>query len=147
VRTAVQKEDSDGHPDRQASNRGTSGTVRALGSPCLRREGKRLHARRGESGGAGARAAAAAGAFDGLIEELSDHIAERLEDRLAACLEAREARPALLDRRGLAEALACGVDTIDRLRSEGMPELRVGDAPRFDLDGQVLPWLRERGTE
>jgi hypothetical protein len=32
---------------------------------------------------------------------------------------------------------------VDRLRAEGMPELRVGDAPRFEL-AAVLAWLKER---
>jgi hypothetical protein len=49
----------------------------------------------------------------------------------------------LLDRRGLAQALDVGVDTVDRMRGEGMPELRVGDAPRFELE-RVLEWLRGR---
>jgi hypothetical protein len=36
---------------------------------------------------------------------------------------------------------------LDRLRTEpAFPELRIGDAPRFELD-RVLEWLRARGTE
>jgi hypothetical protein len=49
----------------------------------------------------------------------------------------------VLDRRGLADALGCGVDTVDRLRAEGLPELRVGDSPRFEIEA-ALEWLRRR---
>lgn len=49
----------------------------------------------------------------------------------------------MLDRRGLAHALAVGVDTVDRLRRDGCPELTVGDSPRFELE-QVIAWLRGR---
>lgn len=52
--------------------------------------------------------------------------------------------PALLDRRGLARALGCSPDQVDRLRREGCPELRLGDVPRFELPA-VLAWLRSRG--
>jgi len=51
-----------------------------------------------------------------------------------------------LDRRGLAEELGCGVDTVDRLRREGIPELLVGDAPRFELD-RVIEHLRAKGAK
>jgi hypothetical protein len=34
-------------------------------------------------------------------------------------------------------------DTVDRLRREGLPEIAVGDAPRFELDA-CLGWLRGR---
>lgn len=50
---------------------------------------------------------------------------------------------ALLDRQGLARELGIGVDTVDRLRREGCPSLRVGDVPRFEL-ATVLEWLRSR---
>jgi hypothetical protein len=49
-----------------------------------------------------------------------------------------------VDRAGLALALNVCVDTIDRIRKEpGFPELRVGDAPRFEID-RVLKFLRGR---
>lgn len=54
--------------------------------------------------------------------------------------------PALLDRRGLARALGCSPDQVDRLRREGCPELRLGDVPRFELPA-VLAWLRSRGEQ
>lgn len=66
-------------------------------------------------------------------------VAHALEERATA------PRAGLLDRRSLAEALGCGVDTIDRLRAEGCPSVRVGDVPRFELD-RVLEWLRGRSN-
>jgi hypothetical protein len=73
--------------------------------------------------------------------ELHELVAAAVREALAE----REPRaaPALLDRRGIAAALGIGVDTVDRLRREGCPELTVGDAPRFEL-AAVLAWLRER---
>jgi hypothetical protein len=47
------------------------------------------------------------------------------------------------DRRGLAEFLGCSVDTVDRLRREGLPRIRVGDVERFERK-PVLAWLRGR---
>lgn len=73
-------------------------------------------------------------------------------DRLAAAIAERlapaspvERPPVLLDRAGLARELCVSVGTLDRLRNEGMPELRVGDAPRFELS-EVLAWLRARSA-
>jgi hypothetical protein len=78
--------------------------------------------------------------------------AEQLRELIATALREAmiEQRPAevprgLLDRRGLAAALGVGVDTVDRLRREGCPELTVGDAPRFEL-AAVLEWIRSRGV-
>lgn len=53
------------------------------------------------------------------------------------------APPALLDREQLAGALQISLGTLAKLRREGLPELIVGDSPRFDL-GEVLAWLRDR---
>jgi hypothetical protein len=85
---------------------------------------------------------AAASPFDAIIDDAADRVAALVADRLAPLLE-RASAPALLDRRGLAEALNCCVDVVDRLRGEGMPDLRVGDVPRFELE-RVLEWLRRR---
>jgi hypothetical protein len=93
-------------------------------------------------GGAGARSATAAVGFDGLLDDIVERVAGLVAERLAPLFE-RPAAPALLDRRGIADALGCGVDTIDRLRDEGLPELRVGDSPRFEL-AAALEWLRGR---
>lgn len=71
-----------------------------------------------------------------------------VRDAVADLLEQHDgasAGPALLDRAGLARALGVSPPTVDRMRAEGAPELRVGDSPRFEL-AAVLGWLRERGT-
>lgn len=80
--------------------------------------------------------------LDLLLDATIERVAEAVAERLAPLLE-RTPAPVLLDRRGLAEALAVGVDTVDKLRREALPELRVGDVPRFRLDA-VLEWLRGR---
>ena len=56
------------------------------------------------------------------------------------------AAPALLDQQGLALALDVTAATVRKLVREGMPELRVGCAPRYELD-RCIAWLRERGGE
>jgi hypothetical protein len=73
-----------------------------------------------------------------LREVVRAAVAEVLEHHHAASTE-----PALLDRAGLARALGVSAPTVDRMRAEGAPELRVGDSPRFEL-AAVLAWLRER---
>lgn len=84
---------------------------------------------------------------DALLDRLADRLAARLAERLAPnpTRQPEKAAFCILDRRGLAAQLRCCVDVVDRLRTEGMPELRVGDAPRFELD-RVLAWLRERNA-
>jgi hypothetical protein len=52
--------------------------------------------------------------------------------------------PALLDRNGLAQALGCSPSQVDRLRRGGLPFIRLGDVPRFEL-ARCLEWLRQRG--
>lgn len=97
--------------------------------------------------GGGARPPAAAGTSDlGALELLIDAIAERIGERVESRLAERDdsdLRPVVVDRRGLAVALGCSVDTIDRLRREGIPRVRVGDTERYEID-RVLEWLRDR---
>jgi hypothetical protein len=83
--------------------------------------------------------------FAAVLDSLADRIADRVVARLADGRNASRAEAGghLLDRRGVAGLLGCCVDVVDRLRGQGMPELRVGDAPRFEPD-RVLEWLRER---
>lgn len=131
---------------RPGADRGQSNRLRADGQSGLSRSRPGKLALAGSGSGSGARNPGAAGALDGFVGVLADAVAERLEGSLAALLDeaaGRRQAPALLDRRGLADALGCGCDTIDRLRREGCPELTVGDAPRFEL-GKVLEWLRTR---
>lgn len=64
-----------------------------------------------------------------------------------AALEALHASkpPALLDREGLAAALGCSSSLIDKLRRRGMPTVRLGDSPRFELES-CLGWIRKDGA-
>jgi hypothetical protein len=78
------------------------------------------------------------------VAELRALVVEAVADALAEAGPVAD-RAALLDRAGLARALGVSLATIDRLRGEGMPELRLGDVPRFELD-RVLAWLRERSA-
>jgi hypothetical protein len=80
--------------------------------------------------------------IDARAAELAEQIAE-LRAEVARLAAAAERAPALLDRKGLARALGVSPATIDRMRADGMPELRVCDAPRFEL-ARALEWLRER---
>lgn len=56
----------------------------------------------------------------------------------------QDVAPALLDRNGIAQALGCSPSQIDRLRRSGMPHVRLGDVPRFEL-AHCLEWLRQQG--
>jgi hypothetical protein len=95
--------------------------------------------RGGKVDGLALAAGAAAAFFDDLVERTADAVLVRIADR------GRPAAPAaLLDRRRLAESLAISPAALDRLRAEpGFPELRIGDAPRFEV-ARVLEWLRAR---
>jgi hypothetical protein len=53
--------------------------------------------------------------------------------------------PALLDREGLAFELGCSSALVDKFRRRGMPCLRLGDSPRFEL-AECLAWLRKDGA-
>jgi hypothetical protein len=71
----------------------------------------------------------------------SDQLQTLIRDAVADALDARDNRPTLLTREGLAKAFACSPGHIDALRKRGLPTLWLGDAPRFDLVA-VLDWLR-----
>ncbi len=64
-----------------------------------------------------------------------------------AALEAERATrlPLLLDREGLASALGCSSSLVDKLRRRGMPSVRLGDSPRFELEA-CLGWIRKDGA-
>ena len=80
----------------------------------------------------------------GIIVTTPEQLRAILREEVEAALAERAPSPApcLLDRRGLAEALDCGVDTIDKLRREGLPTVMLIESPRFEL-AAVLAWLRE----
>lgn len=76
-----------------------------------------------------------------------------LQDELRAVVRAElaafappvvEPKPATLTTAELAHELRCCNKTVDRLRAEGMPHIRLGDSPRFEL-AKVLNWLNSRG--
>lgn len=77
-----------------------------------------------------------------------DDLRTMLREVVAEVIAEREPpdAPALLDRRAMASMLGVGVDTLDKLRREGLPEIRVGDAPRFHPP-DVLEWLKSRGAD
>jgi hypothetical protein len=66
---------------------------------------------------------------------------------VAAALEARsgEGAAVLLDREKLAERLGCSSSLVDKLRRQGMPCVRLGDSPRFELE-RCLGWIRKEGA-
>jgi hypothetical protein len=79
-----------------------------------------------------------------VIDMTAEDLDERDERLFARVVEALQADgPRLLDRDGLATALGVSTKTLDRLRRAGLPELRIGDSPRFDY-GEVIGWLRTR---
>ena len=49
--------------------------------------------------------------------------------------------PVLLDRNAIAAALGCSSSQVDTLRKRGMPWVRLGESPRFELE-DCLAWLR-----
>lgn len=57
--------------------------------------------------------------------------------------EPTESKPVLVDRQGLAAALSVSCGSVDKLRREGMPEIRVGDCPRFCV-ADCVEWLKSR---
>jgi hypothetical protein len=146
VETRVDEESSHDQCLRQSPNRSPHRREPPNRSEGLRGARERVLETPRDRSGQGPRAAPAAGALDALVGELAERIAASVESRLAELLEGLDERqtPRLLDRRGLAAALGVCADTVDRLRREGMPELIVGDAPRFDFAGEVLPWLKAR---
>ncbi len=99
----------------------------------------------GEGSGVGAPAPGNdnAPAFTVTRGELAGLVRQAVE----AALEALGAQkpPALLDREGLAAALGCSSSLIDKLRRRGMPTVKLGDSPRFELE-RCLGWIRKDGA-
>jgi len=78
-----------------------------------------------------------------VLDLLAELVATKLEERIAPT-PAVSPQP-LLDRKKLAEALGCSLPTVDKLTREGLPHLRVGDSPRYELD-RAIEHLRARGA-
>lgn len=78
--------------------------------------------------------------------ELVGLVRDAVVEAIADVPRAASSLSALLDRKALATALDVSPAAVDRLRNEpNFPELRIGDAPRFELD-RVLEWLRARSA-
>jgi len=71
--------------------------------------------------------------LDALIR---DAVAAELADRR------EDVRPALLDRKGIAQALGIGTTSVDRFRKDGMPFIWLGESPRYIVE-ECIAWLRE----
>lgn len=76
--------------------------------------------------------------------ELGALVGAAAREAVREALEATTA-PALLDREGLAARLGCSSSLIDKLRRRGMPTVRLGDSPRFELEA-CLGWIRKDGA-
>ncbi len=71
--------------------------------------------------------------FAPLLEALLDELAERVAERIAArTAPAPPPAPRLVRPAELADQLGVSIDTIDRMRREGMPAARVRGQWRFD---------------
>lgn len=68
---------------------------------------------------------------------------ELVRDAIVEALESQkdDPSPLLLDRNGIARALGLSTSSIDKLRKQGLPSIRVGDVPRF-IAGDCIAWLR-----
>lgn len=72
-------------------------------------------------------------------------LAGLVRQAVATALEKVAPVPQLLDREGLSIVLGCSGGMVDKLRRRGMPHLRLGDSPRFELE-RCLEWIRKDGA-
>lgn len=72
-------------------------------------------------------------------------LANLIRDAVADALEASRSPtlPTLLDREGCAEWLQVSTRTLDTMRGRGLPQVMLGDSPRFE-PAAVLEWLRDQ---
>jgi len=82
------------------------------------------------------------GALPNFVEGLVELIAARVVEQLQPANTA----PAqlLLTKQELARSWSCSVSTIDRLRTEGLPTVLIGESPRFHA-ATATAWLQTRG--
>jgi predicted DNA-binding transcriptional regulator AlpA len=73
------------------------------------------------------------------VAELKALVAEEVRVALAE----RRGAPRLLTREQVCEALQISLSTIARLQREGMPCVRIYEAPRFELEN-VVAWMKAR---
>ena len=141
MQTADTPETTHDNEPRPRTNRSNRDGVRKNSDQGLQGQRNCLQQAQGSGGCEVPRASAAAGAFLGeLARLLSAEIGSSLADQLAE-LASVSRSPKLLDRRGLATALDVSLPTVDRLTRDGIPHLRIGDSPRYELD-RVLSHLR-----
>jgi hypothetical protein len=76
---------------------------------------------------------------DDLHAVIRDAVAEALAELRASATSG----PKLLDRKGIGTVLGVSACTVDRLRREGLPSVRVGDVDKYEPDA-CLEWLRSR---
>lgn len=80
-------------------------------------------------------------------EDLADLLTQAAAEGARLALEAHAqnagAPDALLSRKAAATALGVSVATLDRRVAEGLPSVRVGSVPRFDL-AACRDWLATR---
>jgi hypothetical protein len=74
--------------------------------------------------------------------ELRELVSEAVREALG---DAQPAQPALVDRAELGRTLGVSPSTISRLARQGLPTVRVGEAPRYSVP-DVLEWLQARGA-
>lgn len=75
------------------------------------------------------------------LDQLTDVIDEKMDQAVERIMAAPRART--VSRADLARVIGCSTCTVDTLRREGMPEFRLVDSPRFDVE-DVLAWLKTR---
>ena len=74
-------------------------------------------------------------------EQLRGLVREAVVDVLEQ--EGPNMRPRLLTRQQAAQALGISPSTLQKLQADGLPSVRIGESPRFELD-RCLEWLRDR---
>lgn len=86
----------------------------------------------------------------GMVLISAERLADIVRTAVAEALEAQgpSGGRKLLSRVELARALSCSPTQVDKQRRAGLPHLRVGDSPRYDLD-ECIEWLRnvQKGSE
>lgn len=76
-------------------------------------------------------------------EALAELVKEAVISALAEFEEGRSPAPALVGPSELATLLDTSRSMVHRLRTEGMPSVRVGDVHKYE-PAAVMAWLRER---
>jgi len=99
---------------------------------------KYLRVRPGEGVGNGAAENDTTPAFTVTRGELRALVAEAVAEALEA---ERPGPPALLTRQQLASVFGCSPSLIDKFLRQGLPCIRLGDSPRFQVEA-ALEWLR-----